>query len=132
MMLRTLLFVALAGACGPARAPETIETLAGPQLGESTAAGPSDPNMPPPDATGVTEVHARLSVLPGSAPAQTTPAPNDQAAPNASEMTEPTGVAIDAGAQPGVFSPPPDSGAGAQSQPASPPAAQPAGPPAMR
>jgi len=66
LQIRTLLgtLVTLGGIVVACTARTRTEPMVvGPQLGTSTASGPSDPNMPPPDATGVTEVSVPISSL---------------------------------------------------------------------
>ena len=48
-------------ACAP---PATQPRVVGPAIGESTAPGPADPTVPPPDPGGVTETSARLRGTP--------------------------------------------------------------------
>jgi hypothetical protein len=87
--------IALAGALvvgglGACSRPASQPRVVGPALGESTAPGPSDPLVPPPDAAGVSEVSARISGTGGAianpAPARTGDVP---AASSPSSMTPP-------------------------------------------
>lgn len=70
--LIAVLAVSGAGACSRPAPPPVM----GPVIGESTAPGPSDPTLPPPDAAGVTETSVRLRGVPrpvaSPAPADTT------------------------------------------------------------
>lgn len=85
-------------------------TVPGPQLGESTAAGPTNPSAPQPDAAGAQGVSASIRAPGGTAPITTargptaTPQtlPQDTTTPLPQDRTAPPPAP-----QPGVFSPPP-------------------------
>lgn len=84
-VLAGMLWVAaLVVACSKTKAEEA--TIPGPQLGESTAAGPSNPSVVPPDAAGATGVSASMSTPPGTAPVTTARGP-DTAAEGANSGT---------------------------------------------
>ena len=118
------LVVTTAATVGCGGGTHEVQTVPGPQLGESTASAPSDPTHPHADAPGVTGVAAPISVRPvGPAPAS--PAPSGAAAPGADQG--PSGTAGTTGTErlapgdapqpeptkrtdpgsPGVFAPPP-------------------------
>ena len=69
--------VLVAGGLAACSRPAQSGSVIGPQLGESTAPGPADPTMPPPDA-GVAEVSVRLHDVPTAVP---NPAPTVQTMP---------------------------------------------------
>ncbi|MBS1122776.1 MAG: hypothetical protein H6Q90_5004 [Deltaproteobacteria bacterium] len=74
--LRTVLgaLVAISGlvaAC--ARKQASQPEVVGPRLGESTASGPDNPSVPPPDAAGVGEAHS--GPITGTAGPTLAPAP---------------------------------------------------------
>jgi hypothetical protein len=73
-VMRTLVLL-LAATCTGAPTPKQRQLdQIGPVLGQSTATGPSDPSVPPPDAPGVPPVDQPLPEKPGlPAPAN----PND-------------------------------------------------------
>jgi hypothetical protein len=108
LMPRLLAIAALVASCSRSRAAE--DTVIGPRLGESVAIGPSDPNVPPPDATGPSELSVPIAHPPtGPAPA---PAPTAEPAPTSpaetAPITPPTQPPAPAdGGSPGVFAPPP-------------------------
>jgi len=74
--------VLVAGGLAACSRPAQSGSVIGPQLGESTAQGPSDPTMPPPDAGGVTEVSVRLHGAPTAVP---NPAPTVQTMPSTTD-----------------------------------------------
>jgi hypothetical protein len=59
----TLAAVVVSGLAACAR-PATQPRVVGPVIGESTAPGPSNPTMPPPDPGGVTETSGRIRGTP--------------------------------------------------------------------
>ncbi|MEO8702521.1 MAG: hypothetical protein ABI867_20925 [Kofleriaceae bacterium] len=103
-----LALAAFVAGCGRSHATET--TVIGPRLGESVAVGPSDPNVPPPDATGPTEISVPIAHPPsGPAPSAPTAAPTPGSpAESSPPITPPTTPPSPSdGGSPGVFAPPP-------------------------
>lgn len=128
-----VLVVGPTGACSrPAGQPRVI----GPVIGESTAPGPANPSIPPPDATGPTEVTVHLHGTPLANPPQAAGAPpsatGPTTAPTTAPTTEPTTPAVvwapSLPASPPPPNPPGGAGGGQQPSPSTPPANRPAGP----
>ena len=100
-MLRGGWLVVAIAACSPAAKQSTV---VGPQLGESTAPGPSDPTRPPPDAAGVTEVSAVIHGQMTAVPNPVTPTVSDTT--SATPTGQPAGTTTDSNGAPAtVFAP---------------------------
>jgi hypothetical protein len=95
-----------AGSFAACSRPASQSSAIRPQLGESTAPGPSDPTVSPPDAPGVTELSVPFQgarhVAPGPAPtpSATMPGGDGPAAQNPTGAVGPNGLTSDNGPAP--------------------------------